>query len=225
VRRGAIALGFSLLSLALVRCGGDSDTTCGPKPIYPCAQCGSDFLDQAECVDGNWTCPGNMMFTNECPDGTCFGPPVSCCGPNGKKSAGICHVSEQSPAPSGGPCPADWVPCYTLYDAGPLGPDAGSSVEDCLAKNNGCAFCCGNFFGDGRKEVVISVTQCMCDGPCATACVGGLYCLSPSDPSAPSDDCLACIVEQLQPGDSCTSEACTSPDCTSYLECLNGCLP
>ena len=50
------------------------------------AGCGSDwFPETASCVGGKWKCPANTVLPEDCPPGTCWGPPLSGekCGPNG----------------------------------------------------------------------------------------------------------------------------------------------
>jgi hypothetical protein len=219
-------------------CSGKSEAgDCGPRPIYPCAQCGSDWLHEAECRDGNWTCPKNTVFTNTCPDGTCFGAPVSCCGPNGQSSAGICSVSETNPAPSGGPCPKGWVSCHSLQDsgvgsggapsttndAGDATLDVDAQIADCLEMDYSCPFCCGKFHYEAMQAVFAALQPCVCAGACKTECSDNGFCADPK--YGPSSDCEPCLLAQLEPAAACASALCTSADCAPYLSCLATCGP
>jgi hypothetical protein len=68
----------------------------GPEPL--CVHgCGSDWLEQANCVGGTWVCPPDTIDPKDCPSGTCWGPPFPCeqCGPNGWE----CHPDESCIGP------------------------------------------------------------------------------------------------------------------------------
>lgn len=78
--------------------------TCPKAAGTVCASsCGSDSLVPMICDDGEWRCPdGSVHGYDDCPPGTCFGPPVGdCCSPTGERVPPYCEPFEGG-LPSGG---------------------------------------------------------------------------------------------------------------------------
>ena len=81
-----------------------SEATCPHNVGSVCASsCGSDLLMPMVCEEGEWRCPdGSVHGYDDCPPGTCFGPPVGdCCSPTGERVPTYCEPFEGG-LPSGG---------------------------------------------------------------------------------------------------------------------------
>lgn len=135
-------------------------------------------------------------------------------------------MSENNPAPSGGPCPKGWVSCYTLVDSGTDPVDSAFDIDgaigDCVEMDYSCSFCCGKYHFEAMAELFAALRPCACPSACKAECAEG-FCDDVT--TSPSGPCEACLLAQLEPDASCATATCDSPACSAYLGCLESCGP
>jgi hypothetical protein len=99
--------------------GADASVRRCPSSEPTCVHgCGSDWLEDAVCVAGEWTCPDDTVNVDDCPPGTCWGPPLpgEVCGDDGWE----CRPDEAAYAA----CPELLcATCNGAFERGPIAAD------------------------------------------------------------------------------------------------------
>jgi hypothetical protein len=110
---------------------GAGGEVCGGGAPTCLAFCGSDAWFDAECTADGWKCTNGMVDLEECPPGTCFGPPPKCSVCNG--GAFMC-----APQTCIDECPD--IMCYGCPPGGePLETDTCACACDASTNTYGCA--------------------------------------------------------------------------------------
>lgn len=202
------------IALLLAACGGNvtapgaggtggttttSIPTCMTSPPLCADGCGSDYFpEEAECIGDQWVCPPGTVNPDDCPSGTCWGPPLSCevCGPAGWE----CQLTPECASPCGGlvcaVCPSDpgpfWIgACECVCDA--AGQTSCALAAGCCQEDLDC----GDFthvpcVNNVCKQPVLDKCWTSAECPAGTVCVGASVCPCLADCDGPDQpgDCL-----------------------------------
>jgi hypothetical protein len=106
-------------------------------------------------------------------------------------------------------------------DAGRPAPPAQPAQPVCGGlKKDACETCCGIAFADVQAAFKQMLGTCICDDPgeCASAC-GTNQCAG----APPSRECQLCLNGSQVCAPAALSVCSSSPDCTAYLTCIDGC--
>jgi hypothetical protein len=176
---------------------GGAGGACPGSPPLCADDCGSDYFpENADCVGGAWVCPPGTVNPDDCPPGTCWGPPLQCevCGPSGWE----CQPTPECTAGCGGLVCAVCPPGGGTYYVGACACECDSVGQfGCML----AAGCCEVDLDCGDLQYVPCVNnvckqpvpdKCWSDAECAdgAVCVGASVCPCNTD----------CDMED-QPGD------------------------
>lgn len=111
------------------------------------------------------------------------------------------------------------APADAKADATDAATPFAAKIAKCKAENP-CRPCCKAEFR-ALKDYEDHARYCLCTEPyCKSACSGGSYCSSSTQPDNP---CGKCIDDALIKGDCKAANDCTSAECKAAIECLQAC--